>query len=369
MTTEGIISHYNHLNGNLVGRKKLAAFHAKVKKHITDRRLDSHGPAGAAVIKIERSLAAALPKMNGHIVRLELTPVHISQVRVGEPSKAGTGKAQPVRPRRKKAKKKIRKVMREFKKGKLKSHGKPVTEPKQAVAIALREAGVPPKPKKQKKSALAGFTTADQVPDTPKNMIELKGPIGALLGKLQRYKLQIVIAGETHSSKSELGKQVADAFISAGFKTALVDWEQGGLESRDTIESIARNLAPENRKKLQVSSEVPRTLDAIKQLAEHFDVIVLDSGTKLDEVTNAWIDQLRTEYPDTIWVILMQQNSKGGTRGGTAAEFDAPVVIYTYRPDQGNQLKNYAMVYKNRGNKTGIYYNIAQKKLLTKEPS
>ncbi len=56
---------------------------------------------------------------------------------------------------------------------------------------------------------------------------------------------------------------------------------------------------------------MPRDLEMIKKLSQMFQVIVLDSGTKLNEVTNAWIDQLREEYPDTIWIPLMQQNGQG----------------------------------------------------------
>jgi hypothetical protein len=42
-----------------------------------------------------------------------------------------------------KAQKKVGKVMGEFKSGKLTSSGKPVTNPKQAVAIAMSEAKLP----------------------------------------------------------------------------------------------------------------------------------------------------------------------------------------------------------------------------------
>ena len=212
-----------------------------------------------------------------------------------------------------------------------------------------------------------GFTTADQM-QKPEGLFTLPGPIGKLLGDLQQFKLQMVLAGETHSSKSELAKQLADAFVQAGFKTAYIDWEHGGITSKDTQDGLNRNVSPENLKKLYISGDIERTLEDIKALSQHFQVIILDSGTKLNEVTNAWIDTLRNEYPQTIWIIVMQQNTRGGTRGGTAAEFDSPIVIYTYRPDEKNQLKNYAVVFKNRGNNTGFYYNIAKKELINKIP-
>lgn len=213
-----------------------------------------------------------------------------------------------------------------------------------------------------------GFVAADQSIERQEGMFTLPGEIGALLGEQQRYKLEIVIAGETHSSKSELGKQIADAFCSIGDDVAWVDWEQGGLKSKDTKGSIDRNVKPENKKRFHVSSDIPRTKEALKSLAKYFKVIAVDSGTKLKEITNAWIDELREECPDTVWIILMQQNAKGVARGGPAAEFDAPVVLKTYRLDQSDYKKNYAYVFKNRGNKTGLYYSISGKKILSRNP-
>lgn len=210
-----------------------------------------------------------------------------------------------------------------------------------------------------------GFVSADQMPDRPADTFQLPGEVGKLLGNLQAYKLEIMISGETHSSKSELAKQVANAFIKAGHDVAYVDWEHGGLQSKDTQDGIRRNIEAGSKNKLLVNGEVPRTLEAVKDLAKHFKVIVLDSGTKIKgQITNAWVDELREEYPHTIWVITMQQNEKGGTRGGSSAEFDAPIVIKTYRDDINDYRKNYAVVEKNRGNGTGTRYNIASKKIV-----
>lgn len=213
-----------------------------------------------------------------------------------------------------------------------------------------------------------GFVTADQMPDAPVDTFKLPGEVGKLLGDLQAYKLEIIISGETHSSKSELAKQIANAFIKAGYDVGYIDWEHGGLRSKDTQAGINRNIEPGSKNKLVISGEVPRTLEAVKDLAKHFKVVVLDSGTKIKgQLTNAWVDELRESEPDTIWVIAMQQNEKGGTRGGSAAEFDAPVVIKTYRDDINDYRKNYAVVEKNRGNTTGTRYNIASKKIIKPE--
>lgn len=222
----------------------------------------------------------------------------------------------------------------------------------------------PPEAKQKPATALSGFTSADQMPETPVDTFKLPGVMGDLLGDLQAYKLEIIVSGETHSSKSELAKQLANAFIKAGHDVAYIDWEHGGLQSKDTQAGIQRNIEAGSKNKLFVNGDLPRTLEAVKDLAKHFKVIILDSGTKIKgQITNAWIDDLRESEPGTIWIVTMQQNEKGGTRGGSAAEFDAPVVVKTYRDDINDYRKNYAVVEKNRGNSTGTRYNISSKKI------
>lgn len=334
---------YNEwIKGKLVTRDTLAQFHKSVKQ------------AG------EKGLAARIAKALKSIKTNEPVRLNIDE-------KSFTKKVKKKAPKKAKklAKKQLAKKVAIEKTIGQKVSGQKVSKP--VPADPVQRTSVDPAPKTSKPTkgkALYGFTTADVQPAVMADTFTLPGEVGKLLGELQPYKLEIVIAGETHSSKSELGKQLADAFVSAGFKTGYIDWEQGGLESRDTQAGLERNVSPENRKKLMITDQVPRTLEAVKSLHKMLDVAIIDSGTKLNEVTNEWIDELRNEYPQTIWVILMQQNAKGGTRGGTAAEFDAPVVIKTYRPDESDYKKNYAYVMKNRGNATGLCYNMASKKII-----
>ncbi|MGL6121651.1 MAG: hypothetical protein ACRC1W_01180, partial [Shewanella sp.] len=346
---------YNNLNGKEMGKSQLASFHRGLKKDIDAKKIDTSMPFGIECIEVEKRVSAALKKMNGHKVLVTCQVVDINSKVVAE--KATFKKIE--------AKKVITLSA-------IEPEGKNIALPSiKATSDAQRINKVTPSVPKFSNIKGLGFLSADKAPAKPANVFHLSGEIGKLLGNLQAYKLEIVIDGETHSGKSEIGKQVADAFLSAGYSVGWVDWEQGGLESRDTMESIQRNVKPENRKSLMVSSEVPKTLHAVKSLAGKFDVIVLDSGSSLKMITNAWIDELREQHPYTIWVILMQQNGKGGTRGGTAAEFDSPVVLKTFRPDINDYKKNYAYQYKNRGNpdQVGKYYLIAVKKIVKEEPA
>jgi hypothetical protein len=238
--------------------------------------------------------------------------------------------------------------------------------PKQEVkkAAIKKESPVVVRDQKEKPVGLYGISTADKRPQITEKRIALPGDVGDLIGPVQPYKLAIVISGEPHSSKSELAKQIANGFCSVGLDVLWIDWEQGGLLSDDTRNSIDRNVDPQNRSKFHVTGEVPRKIESVIELAKHYRCIAIDSGTLLRMRENTWIETLRETCPDTIWIPIMQQTTTGGTKGGSSAEFDSPVVVKTYRPDFDTYKNNYAVCEKSRGNKTGKYYNIASKKII-----
>ncbi|KAB2815021.1 ArdC family protein, partial [Phaeocystidibacter marisrubri] len=113
------------------------------------------------------------------------------------------------------------------------------------------------------------FVTADKKdavkrPDT----FRLPGKIGEFMQDLQRYKLAILLKGDPHAGKSEFVKQLIDGFLDLNWSCAFFDLEQGGLASKDTIQSIERNVKPKNRSRLFVAAEAPSGFDTVKKAAE-----------------------------------------------------------------------------------------------------
>jgi hypothetical protein len=80
-------------------------------------------------------------------------------------------------------------------------------------------------------------------------------------------------------------------------------------------------LQKQIKKKLYVYGEAPDGLKTIKQFANSFDVVVVDSWQKLN-IPNTRFDELRQEFPNTIFIIIFQQNGTGGTRGGVTVDYD-----------------------------------------------
>jgi hypothetical protein len=319
------ITEFNNLKGRKVTKASLQEFLSRVKA------VNQPG-----LKEVEKRLSLAITKVNGEPVTLNIK----KQIAIPK----SDVKTRTVR------KREIVKL-------------RPKREVKKA-ATEKKESPVVVRDHKEKPVGLYGITTADNRPKISRERITLPGDVGEFIGRIQPYKLTIVIPGEPHSSKSELAKQIADALITVGYDVLWIDWEQGGLESDDTQSSIDRNISPQNRSKFHVTGDVPKSLESLKELAKHYRCIAIDSGTVLRMRENTWIDHLRETCPDTIWILIMQQTTTGGTKGGSSAEFDSPVVLKTYRPDFSTHERNYAFCEKSRGNKTGKYYNIASKKII-----
>ncbi|HEA30704.1 MAG TPA: hypothetical protein ENH91_12075 [Leeuwenhoekiella sp.] len=186
--------------------------------------------------------------------------------------------------------------------------------------------------------------------------------MGKLLGDLQRFRLAILLQGDPHAGKSEVCAQLANGFLYIGMSGGYFDLEQGGLVSKDTQGAFNRNISKENQKMLAVTGEAPEGIETVRQYAEKFDFIVIDSFQELDAPVTAFND-LRQDFPNTIWIIIFQQNSKGSVRGGIKSAYDTPVRLKVYRVDD-TFVNNYAEVEKNRGNRIGIKYNVSQKKVI-----
>ena len=72
--------------------------------------------------------------------------------------------------------------------------------------------------------------------------------------------------------------QLANAFAALGDDVAWVDWEQGGLESKDTQDMISRNTDPENKKRIHVNGNLLRTLVVICFQIVFFDRLHTDAA-------------------------------------------------------------------------------------------
>lgn len=254
-----------------------------------------------------------------------------------------------------------------------------------SISAHLQEKGVDMSGVRFKKSdsfkALSGvdqptFLSANSKVERAKGFL-LPGEIGKLIQRINPYRFAIALTGPKGGGKTQVTFQIADAFASAirsgkidslrNKEVAMFSLEQGGLESIDTQEALDRHIREENRSIIKITGEKERGIDSIKEVAKSgsFGVIIIDSWQKLN-IPSTRFDELRQEFPEIVWVVIFQQNSEGGTRGGVASEYDANVVLKIHKVDK-SFVRNWVELDKNRGNRLDLHYMIADKKTVEGE--
>lgn len=215
-----------------------------------------------------------------------------------------------------------------------------------------------------------GFIRSNETPKETEEVFQLKGEMGKFLGNLQRVGLAIVLTGDYHAGKSEFVWQMANAFAENNFMVAFFDLEQGGLSSKDTIAARERNVTPNNQPKIAVVGEAANGFETVKEVAatKAADVIIVDSYQQFGFQTSAEFNELRNEFPNTIFIVIFQQNEKGGVHGGKRASYDAPIVLRAIRANAFDFKDNYIQIEKNRNNPLDLRYMIAAKKVVKIEP-
>lgn len=209
-----------------------------------------------------------------------------------------------------------------------------------------------------------GFVSASKVPDEPKDVFYLDGEIGKFLQKLQPYKALILIKGTKHTSKTQLAMQIANGFAEIGMPVAYIDNEQGGMESKDTIDSINRNTTEQGRKLIAIKGHLERPLEELKDFCKHCEVIVADSVTDLG-LSAEQLGELRVSHPKIIWVFISQVKENGEMYGGNKMNHNPTVVIECHPAEHPRD--RIATLEKNRGNDISLMYSIYNKKLIQKQ--
>ena len=238
------------------------------------------------------------------------------------------------------------------------SNNIPAIEKKEVFEVAPLKKETLNTPTDKKKNKL-GFKKANEAPEKPEGLIYLPGQIGAFLQTIQSYQELILIKGNKHSSKSQLAMQIANGFGELDKEVAFIDYEQGGMQSKDTIDSIERNTSELGRSNIYIIGDLEKPLEEIEKICKKIDVIVADSVTDLN-ISADELSYLRKKYPKTIWIFISQVKENGEMYGGNKMAHNATKIIecHSYKDFR----KRFATLEKSRGNDLDVHYNIFEKK-------
>lgn len=216
-------------------------------------------------------------------------------------------------------------------------------------------------------------TLAQKIANKPTNVnvfkIEDKG-IAGFLGKIERKEKEsvvITLTGGQGSMKTRMCFQFMNALAqnyTVGH-ASIEEHPESGLYYDKATEYL-NDIALQN-----VEAPEIQTIQELENLCKNNDVIVIDSFTKLQEMHKGFeIDKdLRKKYNGKLFIVIFQQTTSRGMRGGSKSQFDADIVLFTKK--EADYRNNYIYADKNRyQNKPldGLQFNIFSKTLLGDTP-
>ena len=186
----------------------------------------------------------------------------------------------------------------------------------------------------------------------------IKGDLGQFLGEYDRNNYTIVLRGDKGAGKSRLLYQLINAFASKQLRVAFLSLE---MAKNSSITQRYKNeyISKANLKRIDITDQAP-TYDDLNTICKDYDVVGIDSWTKLKGITQLDFDRLQKDNPNTIIICIFQSTTGKVTRGGNMPEYDAGTVIQVNKG-------GLAECEKNRYAPTDMIYNVFTKSLEPQE--
>lgn len=154
---------------------------------------------------------------------------------------------------------------------------------------------------------------------------KLGGELGKFLGSYNRNCFTIVLRGDKGAGKSRLLYQLINAFAHKNLKVGFFSLEMGRYSSV-TQRYRSEYITPRNLKLIDISTHAP-TYEQLSEACKLYDVVAIDSWTKLKDMQQTDLDRLQKENPRTIILAVFQSTTGKVTRGGNMPEYDDGIDI------------------------------------------
>lgn len=186
----------------------------------------------------------------------------------------------------------------------------------------------------------------------------MSGELGKFIGGYEKQNYSIVIRGDKGAGKSRFMYQLLDLFASNKLKCGFLSLE---MASNSSVSTGYRDMyiSAKNKDLIHISNQA-LDYDSLNSLCKIYDVLAVDSWTKLRGLKQEDFDRLQKENPQTIILAIFQSTTGKVTRGGNMPEFDAAIVIHVHEG-------GIAECEKNRYQATDLTYNVFDKKLISQE--
>lgn len=201
---------------------------------------------------------------------------------------------------------------------------------------------------KPKKGAIGGADLINMKFET----FKLEGELGRFLGELDRNMTSFALTGDSGSGKSYFSFELAKLFIDYGFTCKYFSLEEG-----------LGKLTQEKLLKYNIGNELilsgKATLSEIRKDAKEYDVVIIDSFQKLEAKASEF-ENLRQNFPKTIFIIIFQKTTSGSIRGGSSIKFNSSATI-DIRIKENERI---AYMEKGRYGTMGWRYSVSEREVI-----
>lgn len=196
-----------------------------------------------------------------------------------------------------------------------------------------------------------GMGAADLL-KTSFNTFTLPGELGRFFGNLERQMLAIGLVGDPGAGKSTFSFAIAQLLDQAGLSVIYFSLELG-------IGEVTRSMLARHPVSNSMRIVDKATLDEVRQSAQQFDCLIIDSfgklGCKAEE-----LDRLRNDFPHTIFLFILQKTTQGTSRGGAAINYDCSMVMDVIKRE-GQRV---AIMQKSRYGTIGWEYDLDAEEII-----
>ncbi|MCB0401150.1 MAG: hypothetical protein KDD41_03645 [Flavobacteriales bacterium] len=181
----------------------------------------------------------------------------------------------------------------------------------------------------------------------------LSGELGAFLGELDRNKTCFALTGDSGAGKSWFSFEMARLFIAEmGFSVKYFSLEEGvGKLTQEKV--VAYGLGNE------LNLVGIGSLEDVRTAAKEYPMVIVDSFNSLNTKAEEF-EKLRTDFPNTIFLLIFQKTTAGTIRGGSAIKYNSSATINVIIRE-GQRI---AIMEKGRYGTIGWEYSITQKRLI-----
>lgn len=202
---------------------------------------------------------------------------------------------------------------------------KPIKKKRSVITTAIHKPSIPRRVSKKEHKNEREIGAGD-LQDMDFDTYIIDSELGRFLGELDWNRTCFALTGDSGAGKTYFSFELANLFISAlEIRVKYFSLEEGiGKLTKEKVEQY--NLGNE----LSITDK--GSLEDVRIAAKSYPLVIVDSFNKLNAKA-ADFENLRTDFPKTLFILIFQKTSSGTMRGGSSIKYDSSATINVIKRD------------------------------------